>query len=474
MTKPRPFLNSRIWIAFGLMSILFSLISLPVLGLIAYNWFDEDLLPQTQDALKWKAPDDAFIENGYFILWGWDAPDGIDAYEHGKNIVLEHIYLHAQKSPKKNWEAIKSKQEFSNDKKDTDWRCDYKKADCVAQYLSDRSLRQLSIDKRANSIARYGLLKNLSKFEEIIPPSPHVPFPNWINIQTAMEAERIKAVYAINDGQTEFGLALLRSNSQLSRRMMTGSSSLIARKIALQAIHRDARIVSELIRSYPKIAIEQADTLAPILNSISSKSFSLEKAFAFEGAMAINLLESDVLLADPSKLPVLARLKESLSLIFLSLQRNASLNIIGLWPRLVGKAAESPANELDAITSKIKQEYQDALGWNIAGLFYPKNPIGKILANTAKGDGWLRFIERQHDVEGYLRLVSLQLLIAKNKVSEVAVPPFLASAPQTLRNPYSLNPMIWDSKSKRIIFEARQESRSNPELDRNFSVPVGL
>ena len=129
MTKPRPFLNSRIWIAFGLMSILFSLISLPVLGLIAYNWFDEDLLPQTQDALKWKAPDDAFIENGYFILWGWDAPDGIDAYEHGKNIVLEHIYLHAQKSPKKNWEAIKSKQEFSNDKKDTDWRCDYKKAD---------------------------------------------------------------------------------------------------------------------------------------------------------------------------------------------------------------------------------------------------------------------------------------------------------------------------------------------------------
>ena len=114
------------------------------------------------------------------------------------------------------------------------------------------------------------------------------------------------------------------------------------------------------------------------------------------------------------------------------------------------------------------------MGWNIAGLLYPKNPVGKILANTAKGDGWLRFIERQHDVEGYLRLVSLQLLIAKNKISEAAVPPFLASAPQTLRNPYNLNPMIWDSKSKRIIFEARQESKSNPEQDRNFSVPVGL
>ena len=119
-----------------------------------------------------------------------------------------------------------------------------------------------------------------------------------------MEAERIKAVYAITDGQTEFGLSLLTSNNQFSRKVIAGSTSLLARMIVLQTIHRDARIVSELIHMFPQISVEHADTLAQILDPISSQNLSLRRAFEFEVAMAINLLETDVFLADSSNLSI--------------------------------------------------------------------------------------------------------------------------------------------------------------------------
>lgn len=97
------------------------------------------------------------------------------------------------------------------------------------------------------------------------------------------------------------------------------------------------------------------------------------------------------------------------------------------------------------------------------------NPIGKIL-NAIAVAPYDSYTARVHNLDGFLRLVSLSLAAKQQSVRAADMPAFLARAQPNLRHPYTNEPMFWDSNNRTIYFNGMGEKHDDELLDKRIGV----
>lgn len=422
------------------------------LTFVIVNWGDEELKPEVAQALDWKPPTNAFEDNGYLTLLGIEAPAEMSATQVGTKMLKAELarYVSMQKDHKETPAPEPNPAEVDDYIDWTDNRCDYQKqANCVDFYLqqgADKLSFVILLQERLT--ARYNEICGTKSYVEVIPPLVSSQFPKYSLLTQASELERIQAILDISEGKLEQGVTRFARNANFSRRLLRESNSLVSHMVAVAMMQRDTRILSELMAKYPKISTQYVAQLAPVLAPISAPEYSLKKAFIYERDMDFQMIKS-LKFATPTELAG-DKANSFLKLYnWLGFQGNATNNALYEQSKFFAKLAEVNAAELDAVKAEIAKNQLNDFKIDYL-LFVTKNPIGRILIEVAQPN-YTSYVERQHDLDGYIYMVNFQLITILNKLEIKKL---------ALHDTYK-NLMQYDANSGVLTFAGRQPSSGN-------------
>ena len=426
--------------------------------------WDEDLRPEVGQALDWRAPAAAFENNGYLIALGIEAPASQDAEALGAEVLrrelgrFEALQTRHKEPPLEplNPERVEKHTGLG------DLGCAYAEvAHCVDFYLRlDRAALVRLLDQQKPLIDRFEAIWLAKHYTEVVPPLNTVVTAHLQPLRDASELQRIRAVLDIADGRVEEGLTRFATNAAHSRRFLQDSDTLISHAVALTFVHRDVRILSELMHRYPSIGQPHAALIDPILAPISGAPYALTKGFQHERALRLQVIEP-LKHADAKSLVgpesgLLTRWIAALNFL-----PNATLNDAYALSALTLKLAEAEAPQLDAVKQEISTRYADYFQVDHT-LFTRRNGTGRTLNAVGKVD-FSRYVERQHDLNAFIAMVALQRQMAQGPAPGRAQWPV---------DPYHGHPMRQDLASGELVFEGRQPGSANAGKSSQYRVPL--
>ncbi len=423
---------------------------------VLINLGDEELRSEVKQVLDWQPPEHALDkDNGFLILLGMDAPAGQDAWQVGKqHLAAEFLRYKITRQTHKEPPNESDQIIRLLDKKWERYRCDYfKEQNCVEFYIKQDAAKLNSFFTAfAPQLQRLETIKRRKYLVETVPPMITAMLPPYGSLAIPYDINRIKAVRKIANGNLEQGVSIWVENAMFSRRLLKESSSLISRMVAIAIIQRDMRILSELIAKYAEITAYRKKLL-PGLASISGAEFNMVKPLIYERDYALHIVNL-IPYEDKGEFFVDYGISRNYveSLIY---QPNTTNNLFYDWGTLDAQLAESGPLHLNEAITWLNSKQENLLGFGLRP-YYANNPIGKILIQV--GGNHKAYLERQHDTDGFMRLVGLQLELAANQVvSEDGIRQVM----QKYTNPYTGKPFDYDPKTKQITFIGRQPSRVN-------------
>ncbi len=437
------------------------------LAFVIINWGDEELKPEVVKALAWQAPANALEDNGYLTLLGIEAPLEMDAANVGKKALQAELarFASMQKTHKETLAQAPNPSEIDEYIDWKDNQCDYQKQqNCVDFYLQQGADKLAAVLVSQDRLtARFEAIKQAKNYVEIVPPMISFTMPKYQLLMQASELERIRALVDIAENRMDIGLQAYVNNAVFSRRLLRESNSLISHMVAVAMMQRDTRILSELMTKYPAIATQYAEQLAPVLAPISAPEFTLKKALIYERDMGFQVMSS-LKFAKPTELAGVNANNFVKLYSWLGFQGNATNNALYEQSRLFVNLAEVNAAQMDAIKAEIAKNQLDDFEIDYR-LFTTKNPIGRILIEVAKPD-YTSYIERQHDLDGYLKMVKKLLGVladgvAKDKIVAIEV-----------HDPYTQKLMQFDKNTGVLTFAGRQPSSGNYNKSSQYQVKM--
>ena len=452
-----------------LLNTLFALIFCLVLALVvllAVNWQDAPLKPEVNKALGWPVPQEAMHNNGFFVLMGIHSSQDEEAYAVGAKIIEEEIARYAVTRNALDEPAIASQ----TTPPDLAWaklKCDYTlQRNCFDFYLQ-QPVSALSdhLASQQRLMERYDAIKHSQHYVELVMPMASARLPDYNTLLQANELGRVQAALYVQAQQFSEAIALLEDNARFSRRLLNNASTLISYVVALDMIQKEARLVSELLARYPDLARTHATGITSILSPIPIAAYGMKNALAYERALQLGVMRSLkkelAIVRQHSGFSLKSNIAKKLY------QPNATANLVYDLASQPMQLVDVSAQALDATAKRLAQQ-QDALFGLGYAPYYVQNPIGKMLASIGHLNTQ-HFIERHHDVEGYLTLVRLQMRLAEQAFSIHDI--------NTIRidykNPYTQQPMDYDSTNQLIRFVGRQPSSANYHKRADYKIAIG-
>jgi len=285
-------------------------------------------------------------------------------------------------------------------------------------------------------------------------PMSNIDFSGISAYLVAIELEYMQAAQDIAAGKENAGVQRLLDNALHNRTMLKNSVTHGSRALMLSRVEQDVRILSELMAKYPALAKSYKQLFLPLLNPISTSEYNLEAPFINDRADSI--LMFDFTLDATKALGRNAQLSFFDMLKGVNFQPNATLNFLYDLKTLRLKLATMDAQQIDAVKAQVEAEKKSLLGFGYKP-YYFKNSIGKILVTTLDVSGLLDDFEAFHDIEGYMRLVRLQLDSLQAGNSKTDLERLLAKYP----DPYTNKPMRFDSNKGILVFKGRSDSQVN-------------
>jgi hypothetical protein len=428
------------------------------------NWGDDELKPEVVKALAWTTPENTFKDNGYLILLGMEAPVDMDAASVGKQLLAAELArFKVMQATHKDQPLVK----FAAVDKYKDWkdkRCDYTKQKNCVDFYSQISADQLIdvINSQDRLIKRFEAIKQSANYVEAIPPTYTSLVPSYQTLVLASELARIQALLDIFEGRLALGIDRLTKNSLFSRQLLRESNSLISHMIALSMMQRDTRILSELLMKYPALAKPYQGALAVMTEPISISDYSLVKPLTHERALVLQTFDN-LKYVPRSELIGVEYNKLLQSLAWLGFQANATMNVAYQNSTSQIDLAMVAADYLDVLKVKHKETVKDHFEIDYT-LFTKRNPVGRILNNIAQPD-FSAYIERQHDLTGYLIIVNAQLQMLADKMPA-------KNTVLTFHDPYTRAVMPYDQSAGILTFEGRQPSNSNFNKSSQYQIKL--
>ncbi|MDR2219280.1 MAG: hypothetical protein LBE24_01720 [Methylobacillus sp.] len=414
---------------------------------------DEPLMPEVAAALRFEPPaPETMRDNGYFTLLGLGAPPDEDALVAGQR------FFAAQLQSYESYRRTGKSEPFADSHHRIDQRpssCNAEVDDCYAYYVAHAEELKANLAEHATLTTHYLSLQDKPVYEEIVPPYFAIALANYPDAVDASALIDMRAALLLNEGHVDEALALLETNAQIHHKMMQGSRTMIGFMISLAMDVRQQRLISSALRHVPALSADHAQRLDALVSSLASVPITA----ALEYEMQTQLLLYDTL----PKMASIADEEDYLvngpwfNLLYLT---NATLNTAYRQWQEPLRLSRLPPDQL-AKEVAVRRKTGDAT--ESSGLPLPsRNYVGNVLLSMASID-FMIYIERAHDVEGYRRLIRLQIAALHERVPPEKMPEWLATQPPELRDPYTLQPMKWDAATQSLVFEGKQNQTQNPE-----------
>ena len=449
---------------FNTLKIIALICGLLFLTSVIINWGDEDLKPEVAQILSWQAPTNAFDDNGYLVLLGIEAPLEMDASIIGKKTLQAELARFASLQ-KIHQETPAQAPNPSEIDEYIDWKaeqCDYQKQqNCVDFYLQqDRAKLTLALASQARLTARFKAIKQSKNYTEVMPPMMSAQIPTYKLLVQASELARIQAILDMAENRMDIGLQSYVNNALFSRRLLRESNSLVSHMVAVAIMQRDTRVLSDLMTKYPRIASKYSAQLMPVLAPISAPEYNLKKAFMLETNWQLPMINN---MRYATATEFAGEKTNFIQKVWIKLgfQPNATLNLFNAQASDIIKLAELNAAQFadkKAHYLAMQKENNDVVDYR---LLTQKNPIGRILASISAPE-YDKYIERQHDLDGYIYMVNFQLTAHVNNLERKKL---------ALHDPYK-NLMQYDAHSGVLTFAGKQPSNVNFKQSNIYQVKL--
>ncbi|MDR2187934.1 MAG: hypothetical protein LBE62_07780 [Azonexus sp.] len=463
---------------------LFAALALLLCGLIAVAWWvnrhDDPPLPEITAAMRFAPPTpEAMDNNAYFTLLGLDAPPSEDAAATGQRRFAADMRAYAHYRQTGEIKPLPDDDVPASPPGMSPLRCPAEADDCYAHYLAHAPAIKDKLTEQATLIARYLSLREKPVYEEIIPPYIAQQLPPYGTAVVASELIDMRAALLLKEQRLDEALAMMEVNADIHRRLALGSRTLVGAMIALAMDLRQQRMLASALHHLPALADRHAQRLealvkssAPVpLTAVLEGDRKMVLAYmedAISGKMVT--LNTDAGQFEEEENPVTEWLRERwFNLLYLP---NATCNSYYLsWQEPI-HLSRLPPDQLAAAKAAPTPKPDEAASPGDFPFFPLRNYNGNILLSIAKPD-ITDFIERAHDIEGYHRLVRLQIAARREHIPFAQMPAWLAAQPPELRNPYTLQPMDWDATTQSLQFAGRQPQSQNPEPRNIYRLRLG-
>jgi len=459
------------------------LIAIGLAALTAANWRDDPLDEAARQTLRYTPPAaQALEDNGYLILMGLDAPVQGDAVAGAIALGRQRL---AREIERRRWVEAHGDAEdgmppaipvegSGDGVLPAPLRCPATETDCFVWYGGRRTEIHALAQANQAQLQRLAAAASAGQFSNPAPFYLAAEFPPYARLARAHELWLAQASLEWTRGQPQRAMGIARQAVQLRSRLAHSSNSLIASMVALAMQYRELRWLSDA-RAHlePQTPAEVPKALEELL---SSPPVSLHAALEGEKQFVASIFYS---LKDTKRLGFFTQpwdehpawwqqLPERASVLAFLPQQTLNLSIRNL--EQVQALSDLPADRLEAAFSNALrqwgEDYSCETPWKRL-----RNAAGLCLAGIAV-PSYQGYAQRVADMEGYRRLVLLRHRAAAQRIALADMPVWLAQSPETLRNPYTLQPMQWDAAASSLVFEGREKQNQNPGQSPVYRIPM--
>ena len=420
---------------------------------VAINAFDETLDPgaaaiiNAQSKIK---PE----ENAYFFLVGLRAPADRAPGEFGLECITRLVV--ASKSHKETMALFASGKTGCTDEKP--WlagqdisaiSCERQKESCFSHYQKQNIAIKQVAESNKLLLQRYEQLLAMEQYDGA--SYVRVLSIGLTSHYAISELFSAVTVIKLQEGDAQAFIQRTASAAKFHRMVLRGNGDLVSKLIALHNIQRAANLASAAVRENPMLAHIYQPVLLTISQPLTDAERSLESVMVAEFRQLASTLSLDKYADEASFFDKL--------LIQFSYKYNATLNRLYRdslgWRDLSQLSAEQYLAAEKTALAKFEEPWHDGY----MHIIY--NPLGKTLLGISSPK-YATFPRRTIDIDGRLRLVSLQIQIAAQKIPESEISPFLKNAAPQFRDPYTGQPMQWD-KTRGLYFRGHSDRITDKE-----------
>lgn len=419
------------------------------------NCRDEELKPEVAAMLKLQAYRVADRDNGFFLASALHVHSSLDALAAGKELFhAEERRFYA--NPAAYRPGAESVPPSDLPRVNWNWgKCMEHAENCLQDLLTHRAGYESMLASSSVLLQRYRQLLGMPDFEErTIPAMAFMP-GTLANVARASGMNVATAALEIADGRLRQGMDRLENNSRFLHLLMRNTTTLISRTVAVRLLSQQTRVLSELMARYPQLVERHGDALARSLRPLSMAEQDFTAVFQNEARFGFFMFQSlDQGDASADDASAIMRLMAAVTLPLT--QKNVLCNMYydGFKP-MIEQARLPPSQyaSLRQASAAARAKQMDAS--NFPYVNFISKSIAKILIGLTPHDSLLTYMERSADLDGYLRLVSLQLALRQSRIAEQEIPVFIGHAAPELRNPYDDKPMQWNAKDRQLEFMGR-------------------
>ena len=427
-------------------------------GVLLLNAFDEPLKPEVTALLQDQGEPLTRQQNMYYALMGFSAA-APDMEEAGWNQVQ---VIDAALRAGKSWieadeQAELPRRVFVGDRTHLPG---YGQKPGELQGILDflrlhkQEAEQLLVDNRV-ILDRYAALDHYPHFAITVPPNilmiGELP---WDGIGPARRLWKLEVVGLVADGHMDDAIDWLQRDTRFWRRLLSERRiGLMGKSIVAYQVASNFHLASEIVHAYA-LNGEQLTALRGLATPLTVEERSVAAAFKdefLEKPQSLSLFDDS---AEYAKLFGGSKLRQLDVRLLVFVQkrfylRNATLN---LFYRKMQQSIDMDNHACRSFQTD-EQSYAEEPKLSLGML---RNPVGKMIADIP-GPYHHSYTGKMCDLQGFQRMLALQLLLREHNVADDQVATFIRDAGADYTDPFTGAPMQWLPQLRSLSFDAVNE-----------------
>jgi len=416
-------------------------------------------VPLSAEAAAWLQPEPDDMpadQNAYYAFIGFYAEDAdADINRFGRRMLEEYVERLRQEPDLKDF---KYRQEVKITGKPAEL-CNPTKASCLKTARTHRVAVSRLAQDNALLLARYRSLYRYRHYRETGPMSFYSPLPVYPGV--AHDLLLAEVAQGALERPTP-ALEALARDVEFWRMVLRETRHVIGKAIATRLLLADLHLLSDILASTPIRENDDA-VVKRMLRPLDAEDRSLAAAMRNEYrtvAASWPQLLHDSVGKGLEKHSALVR-ATVLSFASTAYRPNHTANLLH---EHVAEALRAERSRAESPIAEAAAPERRRFGASVLDFLY--NPAGKYFVFEAPPD-MTAYSARVRDLDGFVRLVTLQWTLRKNRTAAAGVPAFLASSTAALRDPFTGQPMNWDAGTKTLWFSrkgGRKEEKDRLEV----------
>jgi hypothetical protein len=442
-------------------------------GILWFFWRDEPPSAPALALMGQTPQSGGDADNAYFALLGFNAAQDIDPAVAGRQILanyesrLSGDAVEFAMAPQAAGSAAALGSKPLRVSRNVLEFCAKQQLMAVECFVKART----DIDKLAEEnkvlVQRYQALIQQRGYHNPATPAPSIPYPPFADLQRASNLVWARAVNDLESNHTEAFLSSAERELGFWRMVLRNADNALEKLVAISFLRRNYGLLSDAAATFPDKVTAQNERWLRLAQPLSREETDWSRALAGEFRIGARLFyalpympseedkkRSDCAKTDKKDCPEPKRSVWSLQHPFwfrtplyraqATINRQAE-NI----SRLIALTRKPPGQML--VDAKAWREQAQANAKPSPGKhqWVAYNPVGERLADPTIP---VERLAQVYDLDGYVRIVNLQIQIAGLKLADQEVGPFLQTTAEEFTDPYTGRAMDWDAKSRTLSF----------------------